>query len=211
MSRAEAWIAVAAGAAVALAAAAASQPALSPPPAARSPSPGLKGITAPLYVAGEPKAVAVLRVEKVFTDYQRKGFFRIGLLPLCVAEGVRLEVRQPERAAAALASVRGQLRPARGNVPIELRRLVLSVAGESAVELKAGRARLGETGCWLLDGGVTCTQGATVAEAARATLQVTGESAGQLVLETAAGQRTLRLCSALPRRRAEPPPTAPQA
>jgi len=190
------------GAVVGSAVPAASQPAVSPPPTPRSLRPALKGITAPLYVAGEPKPVAVLRVEKVFTDYQRKGFFRIGLLPLCVADGVRLEVQQPEKAAAALANVPGHLRLAKGNVPAELRRLVLSVAGEPTVQLKAGRVRFGQAGDWLLDGGVSCAQGTTVTEGARATLQVTGESPGQLVLETAAGQRTARL---LP----TPPPKTP--
>jgi hypothetical protein len=160
-------------------------------------------------VAGEPQAVAVLRVEKVFTDYQRKGFFRIGLLPLCVAEGVRLEVQHPEKAAAALANVRGHLGLAKGNVPAELRRLVLSVAGEPTVQLKAGRVRFGEAGDWLLDGGVSCAQGTTVAEGAKATLQVTGEIPGRLVLETAAGQRTVRILPTPPRappRRATPWP-----
>jgi len=193
------WLALLMGVVVGSVVPAASQPALFPPPAAPGSRPGLKGVTAPLYVAGEPKAVAVLRVEKVFTDYQRKGFFRIGLLPLCVAEGVRLEVQRPEKAAAALANVRGHLRLAKGNVPAELRRLVVEVAGEPTVQLKAGRVRFAEAGDWLLDGGVSCAQGTTVAEGARATLQVTGESPGQLVLETAAGQRTMRLFPTPPR------------
>jgi hypothetical protein len=206
MRSARSWFALAVATAISSVAGMAGQPALFPPLGAQTSPSRLKGITAPLYVTGEPKAVAVLRVEKLFTDYQRKGFFRIGVLPLCVAEGVRLEVQQPEKAAAALASVRGHLRLAKGNVPAELRRLVLAVAGEPTVQLKAGRVRFGEAGCWLLDGGVACTEDTTVVEGARGTLQVTGESAGQLVLDTAAGQRTVRLfsppSSAQPRRAA---------
>jgi hypothetical protein len=53
-----------------------------------------KGMVMPVYVRGHSQAAAVLRIERISAEYQRKGFFRIGLLPQIVAEGVSIELRQ---------------------------------------------------------------------------------------------------------------------
>ena len=42
-----------------------------------------KRVIIPVFLDQEPKAVAVVRIGRLFTDYERKGFFRIGLLRVC--------------------------------------------------------------------------------------------------------------------------------
>lgn len=73
-----------------------------------SPKPyvSVNNLVVPFYAAGQSEAVAVLRVEHVFRDHERRGFFRIGLLPLLVGEGVRLEFRDAGVAARELDRVR---------------------------------------------------------------------------------------------------------
>ena len=51
------------------------------------------GVVAPVYLSGQVHASAVLRVGEISTGYQRRGFFRIGLLPMVVAKGVVVEFR----------------------------------------------------------------------------------------------------------------------
>jgi hypothetical protein len=53
-----------------------------------------KRATIPIFVREQPRPVLIIRIDSIFKDYQRKGFFRIGLLPQWVAEGVTLEFRE---------------------------------------------------------------------------------------------------------------------
>ena len=50
-----------------------------------------KGVA--IYVDRAKKGrAAVIRIDALYKDYQRKGFFRVGLLPVAIAEGVTVEV-----------------------------------------------------------------------------------------------------------------------
>ena len=60
----------------------------------------------PLYTTGSFKLSAVVRVDRAFMDYQHKGFFRIGLFPIGVLDGVTFEARDTADPFASLASVR---------------------------------------------------------------------------------------------------------
>jgi hypothetical protein len=126
---------------------------------------------------------ATLRFEKTYTDYQRKGFFRIGVLPIGVIEDVRLEVAQPACIVESLASLHKWLGPQAGNC-IELRRITLVAPGPATNCLEAARARVLSGGRLELNGNVRLVSGMAEAQANRAVLQMTGGLAGQIIFHT---------------------------
>jgi hypothetical protein len=93
----------------------------------------------PIYAEGHPRAVASIRIERVFRDHRRMGFFRVKALPLVVAEGVQLEVRKPAGATNLLAEFSAALHRLGGNRAVELRDFRFALAGEAGPRLQARR------------------------------------------------------------------------
>ncbi len=101
-----------------------------------------KGLIIPIFLstnAGKPDAT--LRVDRLYTDCLRKGFFRIGVLPIIVGEGVSLEVDRPAQLQAALAKVPTVLNNRRVAGIIELRRIRIVIRGSAAGTLQVDRMR----------------------------------------------------------------------
>lgn len=137
----------------------------------------------PFYAGAEPKLCTVVRVEDIYTDCERRGFFRIGILPLEVMEGVGIEIRNPETAGDGLAQLHHWLE-SQGARRVELRRVKFLVDSTVTNRVEAGRIRVAADGTWQLLDGVKLVSGTNETKAARATLQISGEQAGELVLET---------------------------
>ena len=78
----------------------------------------------------------------VYTDYERKGFFRIGLLPIGVMEGVTFELQHPESVTNGLAEL-NQWLGAKAAKRLELRRVNFLVSAPATNHLATGRARVG--------------------------------------------------------------------
>jgi hypothetical protein len=55
-----------------------------------------RNITLGIYSDDGSAMVALLKVARVFNENRRLGFFRVKLLPMVIAQGVRLEFAQPE-------------------------------------------------------------------------------------------------------------------
>jgi hypothetical protein len=146
-----------------------------------------RSMVMPLYAGTNTEPAAIVRTDRIFTDYQRKGFFRIGLLPLAVLEGVQIEVRQPEHVFESLAGQDGWVN-ADASKRIELRRVKLLASQPSDLCLEAGSACPGAGGCLELREGVQFRQATRRVQAPRATLQITGPNAGRLVLHTSPPQ-----------------------
>jgi hypothetical protein len=142
-----------------------------------------RGIVTAFYEGTEQPPSLVVRIESVYTDYERKGFFRIGLLPVGVMEGVALELNHAEYATNSLAHLHQWLGPHSGKT-LELRRLTLLVPAGVTNRLESARARVGAGGKLDLFDGVSLVSGTNHLRAARGTLQVTGARAGEVVLET---------------------------
>lgn len=100
----------------------------------------------PIFVTGHSNAAAVLRVGRFFTDHRRMGFFRVQLLPLFVAEGVRLELGEAARASNSLADLPSSLERVSGKTPVELRSFKIALAGEKDSCVEARRGRLASAG-----------------------------------------------------------------
>lgn len=107
--------------------------------AAATAAPQARNVLIPIYAEGHPRAVASIRIERVFRDHRRMGFFRVKALPLVVAEGVQLEVRKPAGATNLLAEFSAALHRLGGNRAVELRDFRFALAGEAGPRLQARR------------------------------------------------------------------------
>ena len=140
-----------------------------------------KGITCPVYGATGETPIAVLRVKSTRTEYQRRGFLRIGALPMLVAEQVRLEVRDPQATAQLFTRLPEWLRaPGKGRAG-ELRDFQMFGRAEpDRPWLSAGRVRFAAEGRWELQAGEVREPGGAPRPFTQASLQVTGERAGEV-------------------------------
>ena len=135
-----------------------------------------------LFDGKEPEPT-VVRVKDVFTDYESKGFFRIGVLPIGAFEGVTFELGARATVTNSLIKMHEWLSKDMRK-RIELRHVRFLAAASPNEYLEAERARLAVDGEWKLLGGVKYVAGANEWRAASATLQLTGEHAGRVILET---------------------------
>jgi|ERR1035438_7169177 hypothetical protein len=143
----------------------------------------LKGGVVSLYCGSELEPATVVRFEQVYADYESKGFFRIGALPIGVMEGVTFELQHPESVTNSLEQLQQWLRP-KAAKRLELRRLSFLVSGPVTNRLETGRARLVSDGRLALFDGVSFVSGTNQMRAARGVLQIKGAQAGLLVMET---------------------------
>lgn len=143
----------------------------------------LRGSVIPFYLGEEPQPSAVVRVERAHGDYQQAGFFKIGVLPIGVLEGVTIQVERPELVAASFARLQQWL-DLRGSKRVELRRARIQVAGSVTNSLQAGRILVAADGRWELLDGIRYDSAETHIHAQRATLRVIGNQSGQIVWQT---------------------------
>jgi hypothetical protein len=132
---------------------------------------------------GGSDPAAILRVDRIRRDFQRRAFFRIGALPVVVFEGVTLDVLHPERASDIslnLAAWTGR----GGGAATEIRGLKVRIAPSPDPVLESGCARVMTSGCLELFGGVRCLSGTNELRAARGTFFITGDNAGRFILQT---------------------------
>ncbi|HOX02103.1 MAG TPA: hypothetical protein P5555_07165 [Candidatus Paceibacterota bacterium] len=137
----------------------------------------------PIYMGRNPEPSMILRAESIYKDYERKAFFRIGALPVKVAEGVSFEIRDIESVTNSLALLDRWLSP-RAAERLELRQAAFQIGTAAPNRLQAGRVRVRQAGRWELDGGVHLQIGTNGVHASSATLQVAGSQTGTLVMDT---------------------------
>jgi hypothetical protein len=142
---------------------------------------GAQHLVIPRYSEPDKTLYAVIRVDKVYTEYEKRGFFRIGALPVAVLEGVTYEVRDPGPAAKYLAGLRSWLGGEAGQ-HVELRGVKLVASPNNRLE--GGRLLFLDNNQWELADGVRLISGTNEFRAGSATLQVAGAQAGELVLRT---------------------------
>jgi hypothetical protein len=75
----------------------------------------------------ETRAAIVLRAEQVSRDYQRRGFSRIGLLPVVVLSGVTIEFRDLAHARDVLSRVTSRLPVGSAGEAVELRDVTILI------------------------------------------------------------------------------------
>src|SRR4051812_41059785 len=87
-----------------------------------------KGLVIPLYDADQSHVLAIVRAGEVHQEFARRGFFRIGLLPVLVAQDVFLDLRTAKLTAELFRRLPDQLRLTAGSRSVELRNISFQFA-----------------------------------------------------------------------------------
>jgi hypothetical protein len=103
-------------------------------------------ITLSVYGVNSATVVAQVHAAKVLTDYERRGFFRIGLLPIPVAEDVQIEIQSAECLTNVIAAVGALASPSAGIQHLELRKIEIKSMGTKEPGLSAAVARVNRDG-----------------------------------------------------------------
>ena len=145
-----------------------------------------------LHLGSESEPAVIIKTDHIFSDYQRRGFFRIGALPLVVFDRLNIEIHNPRKLGAALqASSEHFVGGLRQRQAVEGREFSLCFSSSDNPRLQAHRVRLESESAWELeDGLVYRTEGGPI-RFRRATLITRGAKAGNLILQT--GTETIRL------------------
>jgi len=141
---------------------------------------GLTNAAIPLYDPLTLRLSAVVRVQRVFLDHERRGFFHIGILPVEVFDGFGIELRDQTAAPAVLQQISRSV-PYSARQQIVLRHFKLLYPGGA---LEADRVVIGDAGQWDLAEGVKLAcSGREELRAGHGSLQTSGLTAGLVVLE----------------------------
>lgn len=141
--------------------------------------------TVPIFLGNDGPS-ALLKIESIRSDYQRKGFFRIGVLPQIVVEGVQITLFRRDDYIDSLLQIADSLKNPKQNCPVILRRLSLSLPDQINPRLSVASIHFSEPGLWKLIGIQFHDAGKTI-EAPEGTLQLSGRRAGTLTLYAPAG------------------------
>jgi hypothetical protein len=145
-------------------------------------------VEVPVYVKLNPEPVAVFRAERISDDFQTKGFFRIGALPLTVVEDLSIELRDPSRLPAALSALGGRFAlndPSKRAV--EGRNFTLSFSGEKHGRLQARCVRMEGPTEWTMEEGSVSLPNAAPAHCPRGVLVLDGPEAGWIKYQSTNG------------------------
>jgi hypothetical protein len=137
-------------------------------------------VTSSEYNSKDLSLVAQVHAAHLFTDYERRGFFRIGLLPIPVAENVQIQIRSADCLTNALLGLHFWNQPSVGVRRLELRNLEIKLFGEKQPRLSAATARVGQDGILELSTVSMLNATGQPLSIPKATLQAAGSSAGWL-------------------------------
>lgn len=128
------------------------------------------------------KPVAALKIERIYTDHRRLGFFHVKLLPVLVADGVHLEFAQARPQTNWLDGFRFDPAPAVDRSAVEWRDFSVSFAQEKSPRLRANRVHPTVNANFIVCRleGVTVQAGAEQFNVPKAELRAEGQS-GQVV------------------------------
>jgi hypothetical protein len=142
--------------------------------------------------------VIIVHAAAIHEDYQRRGFFRIGVLPMLALESLTLEVRDPEHLSGALTNATAFLaRKGGARKALEGRDFTLSFSTRSHGRVTAHSVRLEGRDAWSLAQGTVDMPPAEPVSFRQATLTISGPQAGDLLCETTSGPVRISLKSLL--------------
>jgi len=142
-------------------------------------------VTVPLYASESARAVGVLRIQRLRLDSERRGFLRIGVLPMLVAEDVRLEADQVGDGARLLSQAEAVLHTQGVGRKLELRKVRCRFGGETPIELHCGRL-VPATGGWLATEGVRWEGGGIRRHGESARIETDGAGGWRVAFQPAA-------------------------
>lgn len=107
-----------------------------------------RNLTFPALNPSTGKTAAIVQVGSLRKDHERKGFYRIGILPLVVAEDVSIRIVDESGLESALSSAHRDIL-ANSDIPIEIRRLKIATQSGGNPILTCEKAHL-RNGGWEL-------------------------------------------------------------
>lgn len=152
-----------------------------------------KNALIPICAEDKQTPCAFLKVGSLYRDYQTRGFFRIGLLPVLRAEQVEIVIIDSERFPAVLAGLRPLFLSKGSRQSFEMHQVTFRVKGEAASRLVAPLIRLTEAGDWDLVDGCELWRDDAFRTLPRSRLTVAGPAAGTLHTSCDGGIMTFHL------------------
>mgnify|MGYP001012909912 CR=1 FL=1 len=167
-------------------------------------------IRIPLYRPGRSEPTALITIQRIYKDHQRRGFFRIGALPLWVADGVTVQLLTQEAEEELIATLTRALRTCSGGMhrSMEVRSFQVFLGKEAEPRLQAGRVIIGDDGTWHLSDPVQLKTASQTMRWDRARISASGpdsDTARELCM-VVEGARRISLFDILRPSNAQPPP-----
>lgn len=140
------------------------------------------------FYTPDSRATFSIRVQRIHTDYERRGFLKIGVLPLKVLAGTTVTIQDSLTASNTLAELHHWLGPSAAR-RVELRDVrLLGRFSPWLRTVEAGRGRFLSDGTLELSRGVRYVSGTNEVRGSRGRLKVTGPDCGELTIDGAAGR-----------------------
>jgi hypothetical protein len=138
----------------------------------------LKQVTVPILPRGATQTSGRLQIERIYKDYERRGFFKIGLFPKVVVENSVLEIRDPGDSLSVLRSVDQWIR-SMGGTNAEMRHFTIRFGVEDLANLEASSLKM-LPDSWIGRGCRVKMPDGKWVEAAEVQLVLSGRSAGEV-------------------------------
>lgn len=140
------------------------------------PGMNVEGMVIPIYTRPSPEPESILSVSNIHLDFQRKGFFKIGMMPVLVLDGVVLSLRNTNILSSNMTQLSHWIQQDKAK-RFELRNFVLRNEYSKTNLLEAGLVRLLPDGSWQLANGVRAISGASLVEIPAANYRLQGNQA----------------------------------
>lgn len=141
---------------------------------------GARDVTLATYRPYSTSLVTQVHAGRIFTDYERHGFFRIGLLPLLVVENIQIQINSASSLTNTLSMLGDWNKPTAGVKRLELRNLEITSLDGKTPLLRAANARMGKDGALELSNASVFSADGQPITIPKATLQISGALAGRL-------------------------------
>jgi len=132
------------------------------------------------YIKKDLSPVTQVHAARIFTEYERRGFFRIGLLPVPVVENVSIIIRSADCLTNNMFEARFWNRPGMGVRRLKFRNVEIKLFGEKQPRLRADGAQVGREGAIELSNVSLPNSSEQSTPIPHATLQVNGSAIGWL-------------------------------
>jgi len=125
--------------------------------------------------------IARVHTTRAFVDHEKWGFFRLGLLPIPVIEGVQVQILSARCLTNVLSDLNSSWNSSSGDLRrLEFRNIEISLLGEKEPRLHATVARVGRSGVLELSNVSVSLDGGGPVSIPKATLQISGPASGCL-------------------------------
>ena len=136
------------------------------------------------------KLIGRVHVTRTYVDHEKWGFFKLGIAPIGVVDGVNVQIRSAASLTGALGIVTSPGFSHDKLKHVEFRNVEISLLGEKEPRLRADKARIGGGNSLELSRVSVCSGGGATT-IARATLQLSGQDCGCLRWNDAGHQQQL--------------------